>query len=587
VGPRKYLLLTASLLLTAALHAQIDLGPGAAPAMLGPTHVVTLAGAVHERSGDVVKGVITATIDNGWHINSARPLDQFAIATELKLDAATADLIKADFPQHKLKEFAFNAGKPLAVYEGAVAIPFEAKLKSGATSIHALLRYQACNDQLCRPPVNAEVTFPTNVTAAAPPPPAGSATFTPLSAAPKNAPPAGPDLSDNIVAKFHASHGMPLTLGFLFVGGLLLNLTPCVFPVIPITIGFFSMQSDGRRSRRFALSLAYVLGIVVTYATLGVVAAMAGKLFGSWLQSTAVLVFFAALMLVFASSMFGAWEFRVPQFVAARSGGQAGVAGAAVMGLLVGIVAAPCVGPVVAALFIWVATLADPLRGFAMFGALGFGLGFPYLVALSALPRPGEWMVHMKRAMGFVLIAMSFYFLRAVIGEEPFRWGVVVSLLAGAIFLFVAGRSQAAARAFRLTFAILLLVAGVAFAIPSGGASRVEWQPYDEKVIASAATAHKPVVIDFAADWCIPCKELDQKTFSDKVVARELERFTRVKANLTNDKDARVQQLTKQYGIVGVPTIVLIDANGREVPSARLTGFENASDFVKRLQTVK
>src|SRR5204862_2901138 len=122
---------------------------------------------------------------------------------------------------------------------------------------------------------------------------------------------------------------------------LALNLTPCVFPVIPITLGFFAMQSDGRRSRRFALSAAYVFGIVIMYAALGVAAAMAGKIFGAWLQSPAVLIGFAVLMLVFATSMVGLWDFRVPQFVAARSSGRAGVAGAAGMGLLVGIVGAP------------------------------------------------------------------------------------------------------------------------------------------------------------------------------------------------------------------------------------------------------
>jgi len=158
--------------------------------------------------------------------------------------------------------------------------------------------------------------------------------------------------------------------------------------------------------------------------------------------------------------MFGLWEFRVPQFIAVRSQGRAGVAGAAAMGLLVGIVAAPCVGPVVAALFVLVASLAKPAIGFLMFATLGFGLGFPYLVALNALPRPGEWMVHVKRAMGFVLVAMAFYFLRAVVGEEVFRWGVAASLLIGAVFLFIV--RGGGARALRLAFAVVLLIGGAA-----------------------------------------------------------------------------------------------------------------------------
>src|SRR5207244_5381310 len=434
--------------------------------------------------------------------------------------AATAELARADFPPHELKDFTFSGGKKLAVYEGTISIPFQAKLKSGATAIKATLRYQACNDSVCLPPKSVSSEISTNVSAAA------SKNFTPLSAAPKN------PLPNSKLAEVFAAHGLPLTLLILFLGGLALNLTPCVFPVIPITLGFFAMQSDGRRSRRFALSAAYVFGIVIMYPALGVTAAMAGKLFGAWLQSQAVLIFFAALMLVFATSMFGLWEFRVPQFVPAPSMGRAGVAGAAAMGLLVGIVAAPCVGPVVAALFVLVASVGKPVIGFAMFATLGFGLGFPYLVALNALPRPGEWMVHVKRAMGFVLIAMAFYFLRSVVGEDVFRWGVAASLLIGGLFLFIVRGSGG--RALRIAFAVALLIGGAAFAWPRSEGAHVDWVSYDASVISSA---HKPVIVDFYADWCIPCKELDQKTFSDAAVAGELGRFVRVKANLTNGQD--------------------------------------------------
>src|SRR6185436_3542543 len=178
---------------------------------------------------------------------------------------------------------------------------------------------------------------------------------------------------------------------------------------------------------------------------------------GSWLQSPAVLIGFAVLMLILASSMFGVWEFRVPQFIANRSAGRAGAVGALIMGLFVGIVAAPCVGPVVVALFTLVAAVGKPVIGMAMFATLAFGLGFPYLVALNALPKPGEWMVQVKKAMGFVLVAMAFYFLRPLTGDVIFKWGVVISLLIGAGFLFLSRGT--AGRAMRLACASLLLVA--------------------------------------------------------------------------------------------------------------------------------
>jgi len=550
----------------AALPAQFD-------SPVPKKDLVKLTAAIHQKNGGEVRGVITAEIEKGWHVNSAHPLESFAIPTTLSLE--NAELVKSDFPPHTIKSFTFSGGTKLAVYEGSIPIGFTAR--TAAQTITAKLHYQACNDAVCLPPRNATVTISLSgapASAGVPDrlkPVAPSQSFTPLSAAPK----------DKITSTF-LSHGLPLTLLILFVGGLALNLTPCVFPMIPITIGFFAMQSDGRRSRRLALSAFYVAGLVVMYSALGVAAALSGKLFGSWLQHPAVLIGLALLMLVLASSMFGAWEITVPKFIANRSGGRAGLAGAAVMGLFVGIVAAPCVGPVVVALFTLVAGIGKPLIGFVMFGSLALGLGSPYLVALSAMPRPGEWMVQVKKAMGFVLIAMAFYFLRPLIGDDAFRWGAAVSLLVGAVFLFFSRGVRG--RVLRLACASLLLIFGAAFVVPRTKGASVQWQKYDTKTITNAG---KPVIIDFYADWCLPCKELDEKTLSDRTVASELDRFVRVKADLTNDEDPTVQKLTKQYAIVGVPTLVFLDSAGRELNAQRLTGFENPQAFVARLKQVR
>ena len=291
---RAFLLSCTLAFVAAALPAQFD-----SPIPKGD--LVKLTGTINQKSGDDVTGVITATIEKGWHVNSAHPLESFAIPTTLTFDSA--DIVKADFPPHVIKSFTFSGGSKLAVYEGTIAIPFTAKVKNGAQTINASLHYQACNDTVCLPPRNATLAISTS-SAGRPPPsavsPVGppSQNFTPLSAAPK----------DRLTTTF-LSHGLPLTLLILFLGGLALNLTPCVFPMIPITIGFFAMQSDGRRSRRLALSASYVGGLVIMYSALGVAAALSGKLFGSLLQQPAVLIGLAVLMLVLASSMFGAWEF--------------------------------------------------------------------------------------------------------------------------------------------------------------------------------------------------------------------------------------------------------------------------------------
>jgi len=206
------------------------------------------------------------------------------------------------------------------------------------------------------------------------------------------------------------------------------------------------------------------------------------------------------------------------------------------------------------------------------------------LVALNALPRPGEWMVQVKKAMGFVLIAMAVYFVRPLIGESAFRWGVAAALLIGAAFLFFSRSvGPRGGRVMRLACASLLLVAGAAFALPRSSGANVQWKKYDAAAIAATG---KPVIVDFYADWCIPCKELDEKTFSNGAVADELNRFTRVKADLTKPEDPQVQKLTKQYRIVGVPTIVFLDSSGHELDGQRLTGFEPPRQFLSRLKQI-
>jgi thiol:disulfide interchange protein DsbD len=552
------------------------------------TPKVTITGAVNARTGDDVQGTITATIAEGWHVNSNTPSEEFAIPTVLELDPATVENVKATYPAHAMKAFEFTGGKQLAVYDGTIRIPFTGKLKAGVTKIRATLNYQACSDRVCLPPNRATAEFDVTPVAAAVPAVAPPAATTPTTSTPTSTPPVesrGGVASEDRLAKVFASSGLPLTLGILFLGGLALNLTPCVFPLIPITLGFFAMQSDGRRSRRFGLSAMYVLGIVITYTALGILASLGGKMFGAFLQLPAVLIGFAVLMLVLSASMFGAYEIQPPKFITNRSQGRAGMAGALSMGLLIGIVAAPCVGPVVISLVTLVAQIGDPVIGAAMFATLAFGLGFPYLVALNALPRPGEWMVTVKKGMGFVLIAMAFYFLRPLVHENVFKYGVAASLLIGAAFVLIS-KAQGA-KMMRIAVGVVLLVAGVFFALPHPEGAHVQWTAYEANALSAATTAkQKPIVVDFTADWCIPCKEMDARTFSDADVAAELGRFTLVRADVTKDTPSG-RELMKRYGVVGPPTILFLDAAGNEIRNLRLTGFEEPEKFLDRLKKVQ
>jgi thiol:disulfide interchange protein DsbD len=581
--------------------------------------------------GEEIHGVVHAAIEKGWHINSVKPLEDFAIPSTVEITSPSMKVGKVDWPAHEVKALAFAAGAKLAVYEGTINLPFTATRLAGDDAVHVKLHYQACDDSVCLPPrdvaidsklgaiVEASLAAPATATVAttstasatgtsatttaatttattttAITPPASTAEPTAVQPAAgsgfvtlQDAPDQKTSLFSGDIAGIFRTRGLLLTLVAIFLVGLALNLTPCVYPLIPITLAFFASQTEGKKSRQISLALAYVLGLAGMYAALGVVAALTGSLFGAWLQSPAVLIFFAMLMLVLAASMFGLFEFRVPHFISDRAGAKSGYAGALMMGLFAGIVAAPCVGPVVVSLIALVGQMRDPVVGTLMFVVLALGLGFPYLIGLSSLPRSGAWMVTIKKALGFILIAMAFYFLRGVAGELVFRWGVTASLIVGALFLLFLGRKAGSGRALTFALAALLLIGGLFFLPRKGSTVELAWEPYSEARLAAAKAEGKPVIIDFFADWCIPCKELDEKTFGNAAVADAAGRFVRLKADLTRSDDEATKALTKKYNVVGVPTIVFIDANGSEVASSRLTGFEKPEPFLQRLSTVK
>lgn len=392
-----------------------------------------------------------------------------------------------------------------------------------------------------------------------------------------------------------------LALVFLltFLGGIGLAFTPCVLPLVPITIGFFARQQEGGR-RPVVPALMYVLGLAIVYSALGTLAALSGGLFGALLQKPGVIIGIAAILTALALSMFGLWDLNLPSALSNRlGGGRSGNLGAMAMGGAMGLVAAPCVGPFVVSLLTYVAELGSrmprpsaALLGGSLFMALSLGLGLPFfLVALGAGSlRPGEWMVSVKKVFGFVILGVVLWFLRPLIGSAVFSWGLALLLLAAGLYFLVHSRARqhgGVARTALAAVGVLALVGMVGWTTVTVRSMRAPvadnpFTAYSKDALARAKADGMPVVIDFSAEWCIACKELEHQTFPDPRVMAKLEEFVSLRADLTDETPANLA-LYKEWSVKGLPTIVFLDSEGQEIRPLRLTGFEKPDAFVQRL----
>ncbi len=385
------------------------------------------------------------------------------------------------------------------------------------------------------------------------------------------------------------------TLLGIFAGGIALNLTPCVYPLIPITVSYFGSKAGPDREKLYLHGASYIGGLAVTNSILGVTAALTGGLMGALLQNPLVLSTIAAILIMLATSLFGFWELRLPYgLTRAASRSYSGYFGSLFMGTTLGVVAAPCIGPFVLGLLAWVAGMGSPWLGFVIFFSLSLGLGLPLFVLamfsgkLDKLPRSGQWMIWIRKLMGWALVGMAVYFTLPLLPPAAgFLLPAAVAFAAG-LHLGWIDRTRAGFRA----FGWLKSVAGIAgmvlaayligsFVIQGPG---VKWEAYSDDLLADAAKSRKPAIIDFSADWCAPCRELDEITFHNHEVVKQAARdFVMIKVDHTRRGTSDTERLLEKYKVKGVPTVIFIDQSGKERKHLRLVDYLPPEQFLIRM----
>lgn len=487
------------------------------------------------------------------------------------------------------------------VYRGELVVPVPYS-PAGAARPALRVVYQGCADKgLCYPPQTQHLTLAAGAAVGA----AAGVTAAPVSE------------QDRLAALIRGGN-LLLVIAAFWGFGLLLSFTPCVLPMVPILAGIIA--GDGANTtpgRGFALSVAYVLGMAATYTIAGVVFAAAGSQAQAVFQQTWILVLFAALFVALALAMFGLYELQMPSAlqtrVAAASNSIRGgkFVSTAIMGALSSLVVTACVAPPLVAAFAVIGQAGDVARGALALAALSIGMGTPLLVvgasAGKLLPKAGPWMQTVKAVFGVVFLGVAAWMLDRVVAPRPMMlvWAVVA--FSAVWVLLAVGLKGGRRGALRWLAAALVGLHGVALVVSGavggvdplrplagtgwfGGAPRAEGLAFRriksvadlERELAAARAAGQRTMLDFYADWCVSCKEMDARTFRDPAVRAALAGYVLLQADVTAN-DATDQELLRRFGIFGPPTTAFFGPDGRERLDARLVGFVAHGPFIAHL----
>ena len=423
--------------------------------------------------------------------------------------------------------------------------------------------------------------------------------------------------SDFEIAALFQSGNTVLVLASFFGFGLLLAFTPCMLPMIPILSGIIAGEGrDLSKMRALLLSITYVMGMAVTYAVAGVAAGFSGTLIAAALQNAWVLGAFALVFVVLSLAMFGLYELQLPGFLRHRlhahhhklQGGR--VVSVALMGVLSAVVMSPCVAAPLAGALLYIGQTRDALMGGGALFVMALGMGVPLIVVGvsegALLPRVGSWMNAVKQFFGVLLLAVAIWIISPVLPPAGvlFAWSVL--LIGSGVLLRAIDPLPALARnVARLgkALGIVLLLAGAAMLAGALGGSRDPLAPLEafraggmaeakpvqfERVTSIAdleahiAKAGRPVMLDFYADWCVSCKEMERYTFRDALVSEKMSGLLLLQVDVTANTEEH-KALLKRFRLFGPPGIVFFDAKGAEIPGLRVVGYQSADKFGKTL----
>ncbi len=489
-------------------------------------------------------------------------------------------------------------GKTRVYYQQvSIAVPLK-EVGDGAT---LRVRYQGCTDGLCYPPTDKLIDVTPLVTATT-----ASAAEMAQSVAPVSQ-------QDQLAAAL-GHQGFWLSIVAFFALGLGLAFTPCVFPMYPILTGIIA--GAGHRlstSRAFLLSLVYVQGMAVTYTLLGLVVASAGLKFQAALQHPYVLIGLSVMFVLLALSMFGLYTLQLPSSLQTRLSGlsnrqQGGsVVGVAIMGMISGLVCSPCTTAPLSGALIYVAQSGDLWLGGAALYALSLGMGLPLLLLGTSggklLPKAGAWMDVIKQLFGFALLAVPILLLSRLWSDQVttlawLGWGL---LLCGYLYHHNQHQPHSVAKSVRGFVLLLAMISAVvvgkdllqpaAPAAVTADASQtapqfVRIKTLDDLKVQLAAARGKPVLLDLYADWCVACKEFEHKTFSDLAVRERFSQMVLLQADVTANDDADIE-LLNTLNVLGLPTLIFFDREGKELTGQRVTGFMGPTEFLGKLDQLR